>query len=265
VTIATENPVRGRALTYRADPAAVPPVSLATQLACGYAAALRHQPVTLLRAGAAPAPASGLDLDRLRAACGPLTIGLADDGSPAARAAARAAAAAQPGLSACALGDLRTVPLRPRSYDIVDCCLLLHRIEHTELVLDRLAGALRPGGLLLLRVVDRASAAGFLDRALPQRARRAGWRRRRPGEPGPYPAVYEPLTTARGITSYAARRGLVIMRRGTLAGPAAGRRPARLLTARRAVAWLSRGRLTAAHDELFYALRRPEEPSARLL
>jgi hypothetical protein len=106
VTIATENPVRGRALTYQADPAAVPPVSLATQLACGYAAALRHRPVTLLRAGAAPTPASGLDLDHLRAACGPLTIGLADDGSPA----ARAAATAQPGLSACALGDLRTVP-----------------------------------------------------------------------------------------------------------------------------------------------------------
>jgi SAM-dependent methyltransferase len=246
---------------YQADPAAVPRVSLATQLACGYAAGLRNRPVALLRAGAAPAPASGLDLDRLRAVCGQLIISIVDDGSPA----ARAAAAGQTGLSACALGDLRTVPLRPRSYDIVDCCLLLHRIEHTELVLDRLAGALRPGGLLLLRVVDRGSAAGFLDRALPQRARRAGWRRRRPGEPGPYPAVYEPLTTARGITSYAARRGLVIMRRDTLAGPAAGRRPARLLTARRAVAWLSRGRLTAAHDELIFALRRPEESSARLL
>jgi SAM-dependent methyltransferase len=262
VTIATENPVRGRGIPYPADPAPVaPPVSLVTQLACGYAASLRRRPVALLRAGAAPAPASGLDLDLLRAACGPLTIGLVDDGSPA----ARAAAAGQQGLSTCAQGDLRTVPLRPRSYDIVDCCLLLHRIEHTELVLDRLAGALRPGGLLLLRVVDRASAAGFLDRALPPGARRSGWRRRRPGEPGPYPAVYEPLTTARGITSYAARRGLVIARRDTLAGPAAGRRPARLFTARRAVAWLSRGRLTAAHDELIFAIRRPEESSARLL
>jgi len=65
------------------------------------------------------------------------------------------------------IGDLRTIPLPPRSFDIVHCSLLLDRISHVPLVLDRLAAALRPGGLLLLRIRDRDCAAGFLDRSCP--------------------------------------------------------------------------------------------------
>ena len=58
-------------------------------------------------------------------------------------------------------------PIPQRAYDVVYCALLLERVHHVELVLDRLVSALKPGGLLLLRTGDRYSAAALLDRLLP--------------------------------------------------------------------------------------------------
>ena len=111
------------------------------------------------------------------------------------------------------LGDLRAVPLPPRSFDVVYCAFLLERIPNAALVLDRFVATLRPGGLLLLRIRDRSCAAAVLDRSAPEPLRRALWDRLHPGEPGPFPAVYDPLTSARGIESYATAHGLVITRR----------------------------------------------------
>ena len=134
----------------------------------------------------------------------------------------RTALSTDESMAGCVHGDLRTLPLPQRSHDIVLCALLLQRIQNAELVLDRLVATIRPGGLLLLRFSDRDSAAGFLDRALPAAARRAVWRRRRPGQPGPYEAVYERLSSARGIQAYALMRELVIAERRALGGLAGG-------------------------------------------
>ena len=145
-----------------------------------YAAERPGQPITVLLAGAVTADG---DLGLGALAGTGAGLALLDDDQPV----TRAAAATRPALSGCALGDLRTVPLPPRSFDIVGCTGLLERIEHTELVLDRLVAALKPGGLLLLQVRDRDSAAGFLDRALPGWLRAAIWRRHRPGAAGAAP------------------------------------------------------------------------------
>ena len=170
-------------------------------------------------------------------------------------------------LSESILGDLRTVPLPPRAYDIVQCSLLLGRIEHAELVLDRLSAAVKPGGLLLLRIRDRDSAAGFLDRVLPGPFRRAIWRKRQPGEPGPYAAVYERLASGRGRSGLCAdaRPGDRGARGAWRAGRGLPRGPHGFLTAQKLVAWLSRGRLTAAHEDLLYVIRKPEDRFARIL
>jgi SAM-dependent methyltransferase len=170
-------------------------------------------------------------------------------------------------MSEAILGDLRTVPLPPRAYDIVQCSLLLGRIENAELVLDRLSAAVKPGGLLLLRIGDRDSAAGFLDRVLPGPFRRAIWRKRQPGEPGPHVAVYERLASARGVQAYVLMHGLVIAERGALGGLAGGlpRGPRGYLTAQKFVARLSRGRLTSAHEDLLYVIRKPEDRFARII
>ena len=233
---------------------------LFTQAALDYAAQRPGQPLALLQAGCATI-GDDLDTGRLRAADCALAVRLIDDDNPA----VRATVIAHRELRRCTLSDLRIAPLVPRSIDIVHCGRLLERISHAELVLDRLVDALKPGGLLLLNTGDRDCAAGFLDRVLPRSLRTLNWRSEKPGEPGPYPAVYERLVSERGIESYVLRRGLVIAQRQALSQLAGGGRVTPLLLAGRIVSRLSRGRLTSAHDELRYVIRKPEDPFARVL
>jgi len=219
-----------------------------------------HQ-VMILQAGCTTADGD-LGADALREAGADMVVSLIDDDQPV----TRAAVSMDQSLAGCVQGDLRTVPLPPRSHDIVLCALLLQRIKNAELVLDRLVAAIKPGGLLLLRFSDRDSGGGFFDRVMPSVARSAVWHRRRPGRPGPYPAVYERLSSARGVQAYALMRELVIAERqavGGLAGALA--EPRGFLAAQKLIAWLSRGRLTAAHEELLYVLRKPEDRFARIL
>jgi SAM-dependent methyltransferase len=165
------------------------------------------------------------------------------------------------------VGDLRTVPLPPRGFDVIYCGHLLERVPHVELVLDRLVSALRPGGLLLLRVTDRESSWGLLDRMLPGAARSAIWQRLHPGVPGPFPAVYERAVSDSGISSYALLRGLVIARRSaehTLpASPEGLARKLRVTCA--AITWLSHGRFDSRHDDLLYVIRKPQDRFARVV
>ena len=226
-----------------------------------YAAENSGQQITILQAGCTTA--EDLDVEPLRAAGARLSVSMIDEDSEV----TRAAVAHHQSMSEATLGDLRNVPLPPRAYDIVQCSSLLDRIEHAELVLDRLSAAVKPGGLLLLRIRDRDSAAGFLDRALPGLARRAIWRKRKPGEPGPHTAVYERLASSRGVQAYVLMHGLVIAERGALGGLAGGLRrgPHGYLTAQKLVARLSRGRLTSAHEDLLYVIRKPEDRFARIL
>jgi SAM-dependent methyltransferase len=231
-----------------------------------YAARHPGRAISVIQAGCATAGAD-LDFAALRASHCTATLTLLDDDNQVTREAvtAPAAVAARPELAAAVLGDLRTAPLVPRSADVVHCCLLLDRISNAELVLGRLVDALRPGGLLLLRVADRYSAAGFLDRRLPGPLRARSWRSRRPGEPGPYPASYEPVTSGPGIRLFTARHGLVISRREASSHLDQGRRHPVIRCSRWLVAAASRGRLTAAHDELRYVIRKPEDQFARVL
>jgi len=226
-----------------------------------YVANCAGRQVAILQAGATTA--TDLGVDALRAGRASIVVSLIDTDGPV----TRAAVARHPNLAECTLGDLRTAPLAPRGFDIIGCASLLERIEHAELVLDRLIGAIKPGGLLLLRIHDRDSAAGFLDRHLPGALRQAIWRRRHPGEPGPHPAVYEQLASARGVQAYALLRGLVIGERQALGGLAGGLPPGPpgFLAAQKLVAGLSGGRLTAAHEEMLYVLRKPESQFARIL
>ena len=226
-----------------------------------YAAEHSGQRITILHAGCTTA--EDLDTDALRAAGARLNVSMIDEGTEV----TRAAVAKHRRMAEAVLGDLRTVPLSPRAYDIVQCSALLGRIQHAELVLDRLAGAVKPGGLLLLRIRDRDSAAGFLDRVLPEWARRVIWRKRQPGEPGPHAAVYERIASARGVHAYVMSHGLVITERGALGGLAGGLPPGPYgyLTAQKLVARLSRGRLTAAHEEMLYVIRKPEDRFARII
>ena len=238
------------------------------------------RPIAVLRAGC-QTPIEELGLEKLRASGYEIGITTVDQDSPAARAAASGASAlaaahrdpagtAAPASAAGAgaiLGDLRMISLPPRSFDIVHCAFLLERIPHAALVLDRFVAALRPGGLLLLRVRDRDCAAAALDRITPEPVRRTVWARLHTGEPGPLPAIYDPVTSARGLQAYALSHGLVVVRRGTArtVPEPPGRLTGAIGVARALIAWLSHGRLTDAHDELVYVIRKPEDRFARLV
>ena len=235
------------------------------------------RPIAVLRAGC-QTPIEELGLEKLRASGYEIGITTVDQDSPAARAAASGAAPlahgdpagtaapASAGMAAI-LGDLRMISLPPRSFDIVHCAFLLERIPHAALVLDRFVAALRPGGLLLLRVRDRDCAAATLDRITPEPVRRTVWARLHAGEPGPLPAIYDPVTSARGLQAYALSNGLVVVRRETarMVPEPHGRLTGAVGVARALIAWLSRGRLTDAHDELLYVIRKPEDRFARLV
>jgi SAM-dependent methyltransferase len=220
-------------------------------------------PVSLLQAGCL-APLRELGIAELAEGGFEISVSVVDDDNPVARRALRDSQSAYDDVIT---GDLRSAPIPQRNYDVVYCALLLERVHHVELVLDRLVSALKPGGLLLLRTGDRRSAAALLDRLLPGPVRRAVWSRFRPGVPGPFAPVYEKAVCDEGIASYALLRGLVIATRGTeLSRPD---HPAGLSSSMRiicaAIAWLTRGRLTDRHDELVYVIRKPKDRFARVV
>jgi SAM-dependent methyltransferase len=221
------------------------------------------QPVSLLQAGCL-APLRELGIGQLAEGGFDVSVTAVDADHPLAKKVLQDTGSAYDDVI---VGDLRTVPIPQRKYDIVYCALLLERVQHVELVLDRLVSALKPGGLLLLRTGDRRCAAALLDRLLPQPARKAIWSRLHPGVPGPFPAVYEKSVCHQGIASYALMRGLVIAaRREQLSLPS---QPARLSSSVRitcaAIARLSRGHFEAGHDELLYVIRKPQDRFARVV
>jgi SAM-dependent methyltransferase len=221
------------------------------------------KPVGLLQAGCL-APLRELGIGELAEGGLEIAVTAVDDDNPLARRVLRDTRSAYDDVIT---GDLRTVPIPQRAYDVVYCALLLERVQHVELVLDRLVSALKPGGLLLLRTGDRRSSAALLDRLLPAPARRFVWSRFRPGVPGPFRPVYEKAVCDEGIASYLLLRGLVIAARSTeLTRPA---RPAGLSSSMRitcaAISWLTRGRFTNGHDELLYVIRKPLDRFARVI
>ncbi|GAA2604814.1 class I SAM-dependent methyltransferase [Actinomadura fulvescens] len=191
-------------------------------------------------------------------------------------------------LDAWHLGDLRTVPMPPRAYDIVHATYLIERVPNAELVLDRFVAALKPGGLLLVRIRDRNTAYGFLERTLPQWLSGPLWKRLTDGgrhwqaeqagdeaagkKPGPLTVVpprgvYERVASRQGMQWYCVMRGLVIAEeyasRDSMNALAAGTGLAGRVC--RLVAALSRGRLTAKHSETTLVIRKPENRFARVI
>jgi SAM-dependent methyltransferase len=182
--------------------------------------------------------------------------------------ALRAHTLARSDLDAWHLGDLRTVPLPPREYDVVHAPFLIERIPQAELVLDRFVAALKPGGLLLVRLRDRATAFGFIDRMLP------GWLRDRIGAPvdriaGELPPtpVYEPVASRKGMRWYCVMRGLMVAEEyvSTDTVAAFGRWTGLIGWLGRIVAALSGHRLTADHSEVTLVIRKPENRFARVI
>lgn len=221
------------------------------------------RPVSVLQAGCL-APLRELGIRELAEGGADISVTAVDADHPLVRRVLRDTRSAYDDVIT---GDLRTVPIPQRAYDVVYCALLLERVRHVELVLDRLTSALKPGGLLLVRTADRYSAAALLDRTLPRIVRKAIWSRFRPGIPGPFTPVYEKVVSHEGIAAYSLMRGLVIAARASeLTRPD---RPTGLSSSVRitcaAISRLSGGHFADGHDELLYVIRKPLDRFARVV
>jgi SAM-dependent methyltransferase len=193
-----------------------------------------------------------------------LSVTVADEDTPLTRKVLRAT---REFYDDAVTGDLRSLPIGQRTFDVVYCAGLLERIRNTDLVLDHLVSTLKPGGLLMIRMADRQTALALLDRILPGRLRKRMWADLRPGVPGPFPAVYEPTVSADGMRTYTLMRGLVIAQQ--TAEPALQANPARLSSSVRVtctvITRLTRGRFGDDHDELLYVIRKPQDRFARVV
>ncbi len=115
------------------------------------------------------------------------------------------------------LGDLRTVDLPAAAFDVAYCSFLLEHVEDAEAALDNIAGALRPGGRLVLRVPDGDSVFGWLAKRTPHRThvwyKRHVERKPHAGEPGhaPYPTVYDEVVSVAGMRAWAERRDFKVL------------------------------------------------------
>ena len=220
-------------------------------------------PVSVLQAGC-QAPPSELGIRELAADGFEVSVTAVDADQPLARRVLQDTHGAYDDVIT---GDLRTVPIPQRAYDVVYCALLLERVRHVDLVLDRLTSALKPGGLLLVRTGDRYSATALLDRMLPRLMRKAIWNRFRPGIPGPFKPVYEKAVSEEGIAAYALMHGLVIAARDSRLNrpdhPAGLSSSVRVACA--AICALTGGRFTDGRDELLFVIRKPLDRFARVV
>jgi SAM-dependent methyltransferase len=166
------------------------------------------------------------------------------------------------------MGDLRTAALPASSYDIAFCSFVLEHVAGAEQVLDTMIAALRPGGLLLLRIPDRDSVFGFTARHSPHWLHVQYLRRirgaKRAGMPGwgPFPCVYDKVVSWRGITAYCAAHDLQITDAcsSNYYLTVLGRFTKPADRALRLIAAVSAGRLTADHSNLAFVIRKPPDP-----
>jgi SAM-dependent methyltransferase len=162
-------------------------------------------------------------------------------------------------------GDLRTVELPLRGFDIVFSSFVLEHVAGAEQVLDRLVEALVPNGLLLLRIPDRASVYSFITRHSPHwihvqyKRRVRGIKQAGTLGRGPFPTVYDPVVSWDGITDYIARHSLELIDSYSSNSHLNffGKRAPLVNRGLHAVAAVSLGRLTADHANLALVIRKP--------
>jgi SAM-dependent methyltransferase len=125
----------------------------------------------------------------------------------------RDALAVRTDLDQTIVGDLRTVELPARSFDVIYSAYVLEHVRGAQQVLERFRRWLAPGGMLIIQVPDRDSAYGFLTRLTPFRAHvlfhRYMLRQPLAGTPGhgPYPTYYDEVISERGLREFCRRNG----------------------------------------------------------
>jgi SAM-dependent methyltransferase len=164
------------------------------------------------------------------------------------------------------VGDLRNVKLEDGFYDVIYSSFVLKHISDAHKVLENFRKWLKPGGLLILRILDGDSVYGFLTKNTPfwvhlfykkyvKRISTAG----KPGH-GPFPTVHESVVSVKGMRNHCKVHSWNILEEYgsnyNLEGVGIFRVPIFLLIY--FIHILSFGCLAARHNNLVYLMQSPE-------
>lgn len=162
------------------------------------------------------------------------------------------------------IGDLHTVDLEEKKYDVIYNSFVLEHVHNAELILENFSKWLKPGGLLIMRIPDRNSVHGFITRFTPlwfhifcrkyidgfQNAGKPGY--------GPYPIFYDPVVSRAGIHQYCQKNrfaikeeygyGFYLNRKGII--------PVLIRLFVKSISLLSLGKLAWQYDSLTYILEK---------
>jgi SAM-dependent methyltransferase len=116
-------------------------------------------------------------------------------------------------LSERVVGDLQTYEFPADTFDLIVCWDVLEHLPLPEKALEHFTVALKPGGLLLIKVPNRDSVKATAVRFTPYWFHRMVYKMlygRRFGSPGviPFPTFFRASMGRRGLMEFATRKGL---------------------------------------------------------
>lgn len=160
------------------------------------------------------------------------------------------------------VGDLRSLDLGDRQFDVIYNSFVLEHVRNAERVLENFARWLKPDGLLIIKLPDRDTAFGFVTKITPfwfhvayHKYILRRWNAGRPGF-GPYPTYYDRVVSRGGLATFCSAHQLRINDEygscDYCIEKTAGTRLA--LIAAVLVSLLSMGRLPWRHNNLTYVL-----------
>ena len=163
------------------------------------------------------------------------------------------------------VGDLRTISLKKKTYDIIYNSFVLEHIDGAEKVLDNFLKWVKPGGLIILKIPDRDTCFGFFTRTTPLRLhlfyKKYVKGNKKAGTPGfvPFPVFYDKVVSRKGIYAYCEMQGLTLQAEYGTGGYF---KPASLRTyLANLLIWVthiaSLGRLADKHGGLTFIIKKP--------
>ena len=161
-------------------------------------------------------------------------------------------------------GDLRTLALDARKFDVVYSAFVLEHIEGAEDVLLRMTSWLKPNGIIVIEIPDPDSVKGCVTKITPHWFHIFYYRfvlgKKNAGDPGfgPYRTIYDPVVSRRGVHQFCQRNNLQVESEYAFATDGPRNKIMRVLigAATRIVSLLTIGKFSDRHADLLYVLRR---------
>lgn len=114
------------------------------------------------------------------------------------------------------VADLQDFDLGNRKVDVIYNSFVLEHVENAEQMLENFGNALKPGGVLILKLPDRNTVFGFITRLSPfwfhVFFKKYYQGRENAGKPGfnPYPTYYNKIVSRGGIQGFCKSHGFII-------------------------------------------------------